>query len=76
MNAPRRKALESIKSSLADLQLQLETIRDEEQEYYDNMPEGIQMSEKGEKANEAVSSLEDAINNLEDVVSQIETATE
>lgn len=60
MNKERRKRIEDLKS-------ELETIRDEEQEYYDNMPENMQNGEKGDTAQSNVSSLEEAINNLESI---------
>lgn len=44
---------------------QLEEVRDEEQEYYDNMSEGIQSGEKGDLAQEAINNLEAAISFLE-----------
>lgn len=43
----------------------IEEVRDEEQEYYDNMPESLQGGEKGEMASAAIEHLESAINDLE-----------
>lgn len=77
MNAHRRKALEKLSSELetlvaliADIRSELETIRDEEQEYMDNMPESFQGSEKYEVASQAVSTMEDAISALEEFEGQ------
>ena len=39
MNNTRRKALEDINRKLEDIKSDLEMLRDEEQEYIDNMPE-------------------------------------
>ena len=39
----------------------LQDCLDEEQEYYDKMPEGIQMGERGERAANAIDGLENAI---------------
>ena len=44
---------------------ELEEIRDEEQEAFDNMPEGFQNGERGELAQEAINNLEAAIGYLE-----------
>ena len=44
---------------------ELEEIRDEEQEAFDNMPEGFQNGERGELAQEAINNLETAIGYLE-----------
>lgn len=73
MNAERRKKLESIKerlmilageaSSLGD---DLAELRDEEQDYFDNMPEGLQGGEKGEKAQAAIDAMENVVGLLED----------
>lgn len=87
MNATRRKQIEALKekleilkgeaSSLAD---ELATLRDEEQEYYDNMPEGLQSGEKGEKAQTAIDALENVIGWIEDFsgadADELDTATE
>lgn len=73
MNAERRKKLEAIKerltilmgeaSSLGD---ELAELRDEEQEYFDNMPEGLQGGDKGEKAQAAIDAMENVTGLLED----------
>jgi flagellar biosynthesis chaperone FliJ len=67
MNAERRKQIETARvlvhsafSTLEEARSLLSDIRDEEQEYYDNMPESLQGGEKGDKANEAVNALESA----------------
>ena len=39
MNKIRRKALEEIRTKIEDVKSDLEMLRDEEQEYIDNMPE-------------------------------------
>lgn len=88
MNKARRKELETLTSLLNDIQAKLEEARElarrvaeDEREYYDNMPEGLQNSEKGEQADTAASALEDVAQELENfdldnLVSQIETASE
>jgi uncharacterized coiled-coil DUF342 family protein len=74
MNKQRRKALESIQKELSDLKDRYDSIRDEEQEYYDNMPENLQGGDKGteveegiEKMDEVSSSLDSALNELSEV---------
>lgn len=52
---------------MAEARETVEGLRDEEQEFYDNMPEGFQNGEKGEAAQAAVSNLEDAIVALENI---------
>lgn len=90
MNNGRRKALsklhamiEEIKGKLEDANSEIETLKDEEQDYYDNMPESLQGGEKGEKAQSAIdaleevnNSLDDIVGNLDDVLSKIDEAGE
>lgn len=89
MNNERRKHLDEIKERICsimneltgDIKDQLQSIRDEEQEYYDNMPESIQNGERGERTQEVIDSLDEAISDLESldvesITSNIETATE
>ena len=54
--------LEEIRDNITG---EVEGIRDDEQEAFDGMPEGLQASERGEKATEAINNLESAISELE-----------
>lgn len=63
MNKQRRRALEQIVEQLRALSTEIETLRDEEQEYLDNMPESMQSGEKGEKAEGNVTCLDDDVRN-------------
>jgi ABC-type transporter Mla subunit MlaD len=54
----------------------LEGARDDEQEYFDNMPEALQGGEKGSVAEEAVRSLEEALEYLSDFLSEFEGLSE
>ncbi len=76
MNAARRKSLDAIFAMIEEAKSQLETLRDEEQETYDNLPESFQNGEKGEKAQTAIDAMESAISNIEDACNEIETAKE
>ena len=51
----------------------LEEVRDEEQDAFDNLPEGLQYSERGEMMEEAVDNLDEAIDYLVDVLSSLES---
>lgn len=73
MNAQRRKALAELMDRISKLESDrdeikdaLETLRDEEQESFDNMPEGLQQGDRGQAMEEAIGALDDAISNLED----------
>ena len=71
MNEPRRKALDDIANKIYVLSWELDELRREEQEYFDNMPENLQCSERGERAEEAISSLEDAVDSLNSALESI-----
>jgi len=85
MNAKRRKQIEgvvtqlgSIEDSIASVVEEIQSIKEDEQEYYDNMPESLQGGEKGEAAQDAISNLEEAESNTEnlDVASITQKFTE
>jgi len=75
MNEKRRKAIRAVYSVLEQAINDLETIRDEEQESYDNLPEGLQQSDRGMSAEQAVSELEDALSNLESARDSLDNVT-
>lgn len=76
MNNVRRHHINAIISTLQDRLSQLETIRDEEQEAYDSMPDGLKESDRGQQAEQACSELDDACSNLESVIDSLENAKE
>jgi len=66
MNKMRRKALEELAEKIADLQNELEEIKQEEEDYKDNMPENLQSSERYEIADAACEAMDSAISALQD----------
>lgn len=76
MNKTRRKQLEEISDKANELRFELENIKDDEQEYFDNIPESLQGGDKGTLAEEAISNLEEAITALESAIDYIDTAKE
>lgn len=83
MNNQRRKDIRKAADLLYKLQIALDEVKDildtarnEEQEYMDNMPESLQSGEKYSNAENAVDVLEDVISNIEDIQSNIETQME
>lgn len=76
MNADRRKAIAAIASDLESIKSRIEELKDEEQNYFDNMPESFQGGQKGEKAQSAVDALDEAENAIETVTDALTTATE
>lgn len=57
-----------------DLQTEIEEIKEEEQEAYDNLPESLQYGEKGEKMTDAVDNLDSAYSSLEDAMGYLDEA--
>lgn len=76
MNKERRKAITNAIDKLNEAITELETCRDEEQEYLDNMPENLQGSEKYDLAEQAVSYLDDAIDSISEAIDNADSATE
>ena len=72
MNKDRRKRLEGIYEKLIEIYEELDAIIDEEQEAYDNMPESLQDSEKGERMYEGIDSLESARDDINNAATTIE----
>lgn len=75
MNKERRarldviiKTVEAIEfETLEDATAELELIRDEEQEYFDKMPENMKSGDRGINAEHAISQMDEAITLLQDI---------
>lgn len=65
MNKVRRKEIARAIALMDQAREILESVKDEEQEAFDNMPESIQNSERGEAMEDYIYTLEDALSNLE-----------
>ena len=74
MNNDRRKELDRAIAMIEDVRSIIETAQEEEQESFDNFPEGLQQSEKGEAMEAAIDNLEQAFNSLEEVEEYIAEA--
>ena len=76
MNAERRKAITAVQEAIGNAQAEAESLRDEEQEAFDNLPELFQQGDKGETMQNAIDALEQAISSLEEAVSSLNEAAE
>ena len=65
MNKARRKEIARAIELMEQAREILESVRDEEQEAFDNMPESLQGSERGEAMEEYIYTLEEAVENLD-----------
>lgn len=68
MNKTRRKQLEDLIEQLSEIKDSIEAVMEEEQEAFDNLPEGIQASERGEAMQENIDNLQTAADSLESEV--------
>lgn len=71
MNRQRRRELQKVAMLLGSARALLETVTDEEQEAYDNMPEGLQYSDRGEAMSEGLDSLAEMLDSLEEMDSTL-----
>lgn len=76
MNKQRRAAIQGISDQLESLCSALEELKDEEQEYIENMPENLRSSERCDTAEQAVSYLEYALINISEAVDNCISAIE
>lgn len=64
MNNKRRTAIRKIAAMIEDIESMLESIKDEEAEALESLPDGIRDGERGEKMEAAVDGLEEVISDL------------
>jgi hypothetical protein len=76
MNKNDRKELEKALDLLGEAQEIIDDIKDGEQEKFDNLSEGLQQSEKGQKFEETISFLEDAWNSIDEAVGSVNETIE
>lgn len=86
MNNQRRKSLREVTTAveaariiagdlmakLEEVKEMLESIRDEEQEYLDNIPENLQGSDRYSISESSIESMESAIDSIDNLVESIE----
>lgn len=74
MNNLRRKEIKKIIERIKDIQSDIEIITDDEQYYYDNIPENLQSSFSAERSECALESLSDASESVSDLIKNLEEA--
>ena len=74
MNKQRRKDLDDALKLISDARNIVENARDEEQEYFDNMPESFQFGDKGQDVWVAANNLDEAVNAFDEIESYISEA--
>ena len=74
MNKYRRSRIDEIIQKIEDITYDIDVLRDEEEESYENLPESIQYSDRGEAMSEAIDNLESAISSLEEATEYLNEA--
>lgn len=72
MNKVRRQQLRKWLEDMENIKSELETICSDEEDYFDNMPENLQGSQRGMDAEEAIDQMNEAVSSIEDAISAIE----
>lgn len=73
MNNKRREKVAGSIKLLENVKNTLQEVLDEEQLAFDNMPENLQYSIRGEEAQEAIDYISEAIECLDNAVEQLES---
>lgn len=76
MNKERRNRINKVIEQLEVLKDEIADIGMEEEEAYDNLPEGIQESDRGEAMQEAVDNLEIAGDTFDDIIEYLNEAAQ
>lgn len=76
MNKQDRKELEKALDLLNSANEIITMIKEQEEERYDNLPEGIQDSERGERFQENIDNLDSASSDLESALEYLESVLE
>lgn len=76
MNNQRRKEIAKAIRLIDEAKTILENIEYEEQESYDNLPESLQETERGEKMTDAIDSLSEAQNDIDNIIDNLQEIIE
>ena len=71
MNKQRRSLIADVIDRLETIRGDIEIIRDEEQDAFDNMPEGIQESDRGQQMEEYIGLMEDAMDEIDSALENL-----
>ena len=71
MNKQRRKEIQNAIKLLDGVKEQLENILSDESDYFDNMPENLQGSSRGEESENAIDIMEGVIDELDNCISNL-----
>lgn len=76
MNNTRRKSLRELIEKTEGIKQEIEEIKTEEEEYYNNMPSSVQDGEKGDRAQTVIEYLDEAMTAAGDMIENLTSAAE
>lgn len=71
MNKERRKKIDILKTRIEEIKSELNSILLEEEMVFDNMPENLQCSMRGEESEAAIDCMNEAIDSLDEAIDQL-----
>lgn len=71
MNKTRRQWVQTIINTLKEQRDEISRVSEEEQEAFDNIPESLQYSERGEAMENTIDELNDAESDLDDLIQRL-----
>ena len=71
MNKQRRQKIRDVKKEIENCKENLQKILDEEQDYFDNIPENLQGSMRGSDSEDAIDTMENCIEDLENIIKEL-----
>ncbi len=71
MNKRRRKEILDAKTLIEENLGVIREAIEEEEEYFDNMPENLQYSEKGDLTQEVIGVMEDTVDEIESLLEEL-----
>lgn len=74
MNRTRREKIDGLIEQLDVLKSDIESLTDDEQTAYDNLPETIQTGNRGELMMSAIDNLESAVSSVEEAIDYLNEA--
>lgn len=76
MNDERRKELKKAAALIEEAKDIIESAASDERDYFDNMPESLQQSDRGTRAEEVADDLDEVASDLEGLIDRINDAQE
>ena len=71
MNKLRRHKIRDVRKEIENCKDNLQKILDEEQDYFNDMPENLQGSIRGSDSEDAIDTMESCIEDLENIIKEL-----